>query len=78
VNRAIDLQAQLGALVQQLGDEELEVLCHVAQGLATGRKQYGPINPHDPGRDWAREALEEQRDAIVYVTCELIRNRNRR
>lgn len=67
---------QLGHIIhlaEQMMPDELAVLVSVAEGLTRGRSQYGPLRIKDPGRQWTQEALEEARDAVVYLTAELLR-----
>lgn len=63
-------------LCRGLEDQELDVMFAVASGLNTGRKTYGPIDPVGDTRDWHQEALEEVRDALVYVGAAMIRLRS--
>lgn len=46
---------------------ELKAVLFVAERLAKGRKQYGPLDPWD-GRDWLMEAVEEVADLLVYAS----------
>lgn len=44
----------------------------IKKRLEKGKKEYNQeLNVHD-GRDWLKEALEEQLDAIVYTAAKLI------
>lgn len=56
--------------------DELEVLLFVAQGLTTGRTQFGELEVKSDRRDFALEAMEEIRDALVYVGARLQQVRN--
>jgi hypothetical protein len=62
----------LAALVD-LGPDEAEVLALVAERLVTGRRAYGELKPASDRRDFAREALEEAADGLVYVAAGLVR-----
>jgi hypothetical protein len=53
--------------------DELRVLLFVAQRLAKGRRQYGPLNPADPTKDWMQEFDEELVDALVYRAAQRLR-----
>lgn len=61
---------------KRLGPDELTVLVLVAERLATGRKQYGPLQVATDRRDFAREALEEAADLAVYVAARLLQLRS--
>lgn len=62
----------LQTVAQDLEQQELELIILVAGRLRTGGVQYGPLNVDD-GRDWKQEAKEELLDAVVYLTCDLMR-----
>jgi len=67
-----DLEAQLVALVPQLGADELRVLVLIARRVLAGEARYGRLDlSHDP-RDLGREALEELLDAIFYLSAGLL------
>jgi hypothetical protein len=61
----------LGALAEGLGVDELRVLERIAERLAMGRKQYGPLNIATDKRDWSEEARQEAFDLAVYLAVEL-------
>ena len=50
---------------------ESKIVEMIAARLEMGRNQYGDFNPYN-GKNWAREALEEVLDALVYCTSMLI------
>ncbi len=56
------------------GDEQT-VVDLVADRLALGREQYGPLTIGDDSRDFTTEALEELLDGCVYLACELLRRK---
>ena len=56
-----------------LGPDEAQVLALVAERLVTGRRTYGELKPARDRRDFAREALEEAADGLVYVAAGLVR-----
>lgn len=61
-----DYRAALADKAAGLGDDELRVLCWIADRLCVGQRQYGRLDiVHDP-RDWRRERSEEIADALVY------------
>lgn len=63
---------------RRLGRDERAVLVEIAQGLVAGRRVYGELRLARDRRDLEREALEEVRDALVYVGAALVRRRRRR
>ena len=70
-----DTMTVIGALINQLNDDERDVLLAVAKRLAMGREVYGPLSiAHDP-RDWRKEAHEEFLDGAIYLACETIRTK---
>ena len=52
---------------------EARVVRLVAERLAQGRREYGPLDPEGDRRDWLAEATEELLDAVVYLAAEMIR-----
>ena len=63
------------ASLEVLGNDETEVLALVAERLAgPGRRTYGELHPATDRRDFAREALEEAADGLVYVAAALVRS----
>lgn len=66
---------RLAALLDQLGEDEVEVLAEVADGLAKGRRVYGELRIEGDQRDFEREALDEVRDGLVYAAAAAIRRR---
>ena len=50
---------------------ELRIITLITERLQTGLKAYGPLDVHD-GRDWLKEALEEDLDACIYRACRLM------
>lgn len=66
---------ELQRLVRDLGPDEVAVLLEVARGLQRGRAVYGELELATDRRDFAREALEECRDGLVYAAAGLVRLR---
>lgn len=64
--------------MEQLGEDELEVLAEVAEGMAVGRSVYGELRIATDKRNMEREALAEARDGLVYTAVALIRARRAR
>jgi hypothetical protein len=56
-----------------LEGDELRVVESVCEGLTRGRATYGILDVESDSRDFVREAGEEVRDAIIYVTAALLR-----
>ena len=52
--------------------DERTVLTLVADGLSTGRQTYGPLDLSTDPRSFAQEALEEARDAAIYLAAALL------
>ena len=73
--RRTELTARLHESWHRLGRDEREIIIEVAEGLASGRILYGELNLETDDRDFAREAMEEVRDALVYAAAALIRQR---
>ena len=69
---------RLLSLTAQLGADEMEALCLVAEGLVRGRGPYGEWREAEDRRDLIDEATEELRDHQVYVAFELLRLLRRR
>lgn len=67
-----DILNQLDDCTVVLPTEELKVLLAVAQGMLKGGKQYGPMRLGNDPRDMVQEALEEVRDALVYIGAKLV------
>jgi hypothetical protein len=63
----------LGQYAAKLGKDELGVLLSVARGLVDGQKVYGQLNLSTDPRNFVKEALEEVRDALVYIHAQLER-----
>ncbi|MFW5875727.1 MAG: hypothetical protein ACOCXM_03225 [Myxococcota bacterium] len=72
--QAADPRARLDAAAGALGDDEIRVLALVAERLAMGRRQYGPLELQTDGRAFHQEALEEAADGLVYTAAALIRS----
>jgi hypothetical protein len=64
---------RIAAAVAELGVDEHEVIALVAERLAMGRRMYGELRPATDSRDFAREALEECADGLVYAAAALVR-----
>ena len=58
--------------IHQLAPDELAVVCSVVEGLLAGQARYGHLDLSTDPRHWQREAVEELRDAVVYLTCQLL------
>lgn len=58
--------------------DELRVIDRVLQGLERGRAVYGPLNVNTDPRDFEREAAEEFRDALVYLSAAAVALDDRR
>ena len=71
----ITRRERLLASVDKLGNDELHVLCIIAERLVMGRRQYGELELPTDRRDFAHEALEEVSDALVYAAAGLLRVR---
>jgi hypothetical protein len=67
------LRGRLAGAAADLNEDELEVLVLVAEGLGQGRGEHGPLNIRTDQRDFALEALEEFRDAAVYLAAAMIK-----
>ncbi len=63
---------KIQAIVDQLGDIELQVLAKVAERLLGGQEEYGTFKEDDP-RDMRKELFEEILDCQVYAARELVR-----
>ncbi len=63
---------RITAIAEHLNDDEADVLLLVAQGLFNGHKQYGNLDVIVDSRNYGREALEEIRDALVYIGARLV------
>lgn len=70
-----DVIDRLAGYTVQLGDDELEALVMVAEGLARGRAVYGELHVERDRRDFATEAGEELRDCMVYTAAALLKLR---
>ena len=66
------------ACVAILGEDELEVLAEVAEGMVIGRSVYGELNIASDRRNMEREAFAEVRDGLVYTAIEMIKARRGR
>lgn len=66
-------RAELDAIAEGLGPDEVRVLVFVAGRLAHGREQYGELNLTTDARDFRHERAEELADALVYTACEELR-----
>ena len=68
VRSALDYLARAtDALIRGCPAPELRIVREVVAGLRTGLDVYG-VMPDDEARDMRREALEEVRDALIYVS----------
>lgn len=71
----LDLLDDIDDLCYGFNEAELRVLLFVAERLTKGRRQYGPLNPDDPAKDWRLEHDEELADALVYSAAERLRGK---
>jgi hypothetical protein len=55
--------------------DEIAVLASVAEGLVKGHGIYGALHLDSDGRDMRAETTEELRDAVVYLTAALLREK---
>lgn len=69
-----ELISMIASACSQLNESELMVLADVARGLTKGISNYGHLIPGDK-RDFGKEAYEELRDGLVYLTVELLKRR---
>jgi hypothetical protein len=63
--------------INTLGEVEISILAHLAKRLALGAAQYGTFCLDDK-RDFIEETVEENLDAMVYLTAELKRLQRKR
>ena len=73
--RKLTRRQRILGCVNVLSLDELDVLLAVAEGMVGGRHVYGALNVANDRRDFAREALEEIRDCLVYVGAKLVQVR---
>lgn len=64
---------RLSTLIGQLADDEVAVLCQIAERLAMGRTLYGKLDIATDKRDWQKEAREEVFDLAVYLAIALVK-----
>lgn len=55
--------------------DEIRILASVAEGLAKGLEVYGPMHLDSDGRDMRAETTAELRDAVVYLTAKMLRDK---
>lgn len=70
----------MGRIIYDTGDvsdDEKRVLELVEEGLSSGREVYGPLEIDEDNRDWLEEAIEELRDALVYIAAKLVEIKRR-
>lgn len=71
---------RLDALVRKLdrlGEDELDLVDSVVDGLVDGRHLYGEFNATTDQRDLAAEAFAEARDLVTYTAMQLLKLRRR-
>lgn len=68
----VDLEKLL-ADVRELAGDERSVVRLVVDGLLVGKPQYGHLDVGTDKRDFAREALHEGRDQLVYDAADMLR-----
>ena len=66
------LLRRIHRLLDGFNDVELLTSFRLLQGLQRGRGSYGPLLMSKIRRDNTQEAIEELRDAAVYLCFELI------
>ena len=71
-------RARLIADLELLGEDELEVLAEVSNGLVRGRGVYGELRIDADQRDHEREALDELRDGLAYAAIAVVKRRRQR
>lgn len=59
----------------QLNEDEQSVLAEVAEGLVIGKKNHGDLNLASDMRDFRMEAMQEDRDWLVYRAMQLVAQR---
>lgn len=76
--RAANIRTAIALELCRLNVDELRVVQGIVTGLAgKGRREYGPLNIEQEGRDMMGEAVEELRDCAVYLAVECERRRGR-
>lgn len=60
---------EVDALMADMNEAEAAVLLRIAGRLAAGRREYGPLDPHN-GKDWREEMRQEIYDWMVYDAIE--------
>lgn len=70
-----DKVKRLMQIILTIGESELDVLLLVAEGAQRGQEVYGPLADklQSGERDFVREALEEMRDGLFYLSAEMVR-----
>jgi len=68
-------RAELAAVVDGLGADEVRTLLYLARRLEMGAKQYGVLDLAGDRRDWDDEARAETADLAVYATLALLTRR---
>jgi len=66
---------ELIELRDSLNEFERQILDSCAVAISKGRIEYGPWERED-SRNLVTEVLEEFRDAVVYMSAELVRLKN--
>ena len=69
--------ARLEAATEYLNADELEVVTQVAEGAVNGTEVYGHLRIDADDRDLLGEGLDELRDALFYLTSQLLAFRRR-
>lgn len=65
--------ARLFAAVAGLEPDAVTVVAFVAERLLKGRKAYGDLSLKEDRRDFRKELSEEFADAVVYASCDILR-----
>jgi len=66
------IREEIEGFMANMNLDELKVLWYTASGLDNGRALYGSLNTSTDKRDMGHEAMQEIRDALVYVGTRLV------
>lgn len=69
------LLRRLAMAAESLGDDELLVLCEIADRAVMGAELYGPLKLAEDRRDWREEARAEALAGCFYLACNLLQER---
>lgn len=68
-----DLFGKLKESAEQLGPQEIQLLCFLADRLLEGQARYGQLDVTRDHRDFEKERAEELADALVYTAMAELR-----